>query len=84
MRTRRNPAPAATLATIRATRKALADLVESGRLEEARPLARLILQEVAALERAGFTRPVRATDLDLCRRVVDRRPGARTLSMAQV
>src|SRR6187402_2988915 len=63
MRTRTSPAPAATIEPIRSTRKALAELVEAGRFDEARPLARFVLQEVAALGRAGFTRPVRAGDL---------------------
>jgi hypothetical protein len=73
MRTRAQPAPAATIEPIRATRKALADLVEAGRLDEARPLARFVLQEVASIERAGFTRPVRAGDLDLCRHILEGR-----------
>lgn len=84
MRTRTEPAPAATVEPIRSTRKALADLVEAGRLEDARPLARFVLQEVAALERAGFTRPVRATDLDLCRRVLDGRQAGRPVWMSPV
>jgi len=77
MRTRTSPAPAATIEPIRSTRKALAELVEAGRFDEARPLARFVLQEVAALERAGFTRPVRAGDLDLCRRILEGRQGVR-------
>jgi hypothetical protein len=70
MRTRTLPAPAAVVEPIRATRKALAGLVEDGRSEEAVPLAQFILDEVAALERDGFARPVRAIDLDLCSRIV--------------
>jgi hypothetical protein len=70
MRTRTHPAPAATVEPIRASRKALAELVEKGWLEEAMPLARFILHEVDALDRAGFARPVRAIDLDLCTRIV--------------
>jgi hypothetical protein len=73
MRTRSRPAPAATVEPIRATRKAIADLVEKGWFEEAVPLARFILHEVDALDRAGFARPVRAIDLDLCARIVGRR-----------
>jgi hypothetical protein len=73
MRTRTHPGPAATIEPIRSTRKALADLVEAGRLDEARPLARFVLQEVASLEREGFTCPVRAGDLDLCRRILEGR-----------
>ena len=80
MRAPTHPAPAAAVAPIRATRRALADLVEAGRLDEARPLARFVLQEVGALERAGFTRPVRAGDLDLCRRIVEGRQAVRTPS----
>jgi hypothetical protein len=79
MRTRTRPAPAATIEPIRSTRKALADLVEAGRLDEARPLARFVLQEVASLDRAGFTRPVRAADLDLCRRILEGREGMKAV-----
>ena len=79
MRTRTQPAPAADVEPIRATRQALADLVESGRLDEARPLARFVLEEVEELEQMGYTRPVRAIDLDLCRRLLGRL-AARTVS----
>jgi hypothetical protein len=78
MRARTHPAPAATVEPIRSTRKALVDLVEAGRLDEAQPLARFVLQEVGALERAGFTRPVRASDLDLCRRILEGGQATRT------
>jgi hypothetical protein len=73
MRTRMLPAPAATVEPIRATRKAFAELVENGRFEDAVPLARFILHEVAALERAGFTRPVRVIDMDQCARILEGR-----------
>ncbi len=71
MRKRTHPAPAATADPIRATRKALAELIEASRFDEARPLARVLLREVDALERAGYTRPVRASDLGLFTRIVD-------------
>jgi hypothetical protein len=74
---RTHPAPAATVEPIRSARKALVDLVEAGRLDEAQPLARFVLKEVAALERGGFTRPVRAGDLDLCRRILEGRQAMR-------
>ena len=77
MRARVHPAPAATVEPIRATRKALADLIDASRFEEAGPLARFLLREVEALERAGYTRPVRASDLGLCGRILDGQARAR-------
>ena len=84
MRVRTHPAPAATVEPIRATRKALMELIEASRLEEARPLARFLLREVAALERAGYTRPVRASDLGLFARVLDGEERARVLPLSPV
>jgi hypothetical protein len=84
MRTRTHPAPAATVEPVRAARKALAELVEKGRIEEAVPLAWFILHEVGELERAGFTRPVRTLDLDLCARILEGRPSAPVLRLSPV
>ncbi|MET0554702.1 MAG: hypothetical protein ABW221_16800 [Vicinamibacteria bacterium] len=82
MGTRSRQAPAATVEPIRATRKALAELVEASRLEEALPLARFVLREVEALERAGFTRPVRSSDLALCHWVVENSERARAVLLS--
>jgi hypothetical protein len=82
MRIRTHPAPVATVEPIRATRKALADLIEAARLEEACPLARFLLREVQALERAGYTRPVRASDLGLFARILDSRERARAIPVS--
>jgi hypothetical protein len=84
MRPRTHPAPAAVVEPIRATRKALADLIEASRLEDARPLARFILREVEALERAGYPRPVRSSDLDLCARVLDGGERVRAVPLSPV
>jgi primosomal protein N'' len=84
MRTRTHPAPEATVEPIRATRKALAALVDEDRLEDARPLARFILSEVAALDREGYTRPVRATDLELCERILTGRQRPRSIPLSPV
>lgn len=79
MRLRALPAPAAVVEPIRATRKALVDLVEASRLDDARPLARFILREVETLQREGYTRPVRSSDLELCARILDGRERARVV-----
>ena len=84
MATRTLRAPAEAAEPIRSTRKALAALVDGHRLEDARPLARFILQEVAALEREGFAAPVRAADLDLCTRILDGRQSAGAIPLSPV
>jgi hypothetical protein len=84
MPTRTHPGPAAAVEPIRATRKALADLVDASRVQEARPLARFLLREVEALEQAGYARPVRATDLELCARILDGRERPRTVPLSPV
>jgi hypothetical protein len=82
MRLRTHPAPAAKVEPIRETRRVLADLIEASRLEEARPLARFLLREVEALERAGYTRPVRASDIGLCARILDGQERARVIPLS--
>lgn len=84
MRLRGLPAPASVVEPIRATRKALADLIEASRLDEARPLARYVLREVETLRREGYTSPVRSSDLDLCARILDGREHVRAVRLSPV
>lgn len=84
MRTRTKQGPAAAVTPIRSTRMAFAELVDAGRLQEARPLAQFILREVAALEQDGYASPVRASDLEACTRVVEGRERRRVLPLSPV